>query len=966
MPLAAPGHSEEPAVDDQDLTPTVLDLLKRFHDDTLADGEVAFQAPLRRLAFDYTPAAIGRIDDWLARFRSTTRLDAADFLAQPSNRGFLRLLACLVGEATARYLGLQARWLDADQLAARLAETAIQSPPPAGFGLSLGCELPGIGLMLPLAAVTAALLSPEPPRLLDTADLLLGRDLKSERLRDPGSLPKVSAILAADPAFALGQSIGSLITLMLGSARAGENPVAPLLLSEHRGARRTIHSLLDQDLAAVIEIGRERMSAPDDDGHVCQLLAHDGYARLPAMRCDALWAEGVAWAAESRDCPGAARTALRARMAFPYRPAGSRDGGAAGSETPAFAVLDPLLVGFDGDAPAARRLRAGLYLQLKDTAQPGGALWPAHRLDEPEVPDARMDHGGASGDASGNGAVEPDIEAALDLSTCDLSSIVGLPSVPNPFKFEGLSLSDAVECIAPLLREGKPVWGAIVQANLALFDFGASDLPAAVVYSPDGHCPLDALRRVAAALMALRRSGTGGLSPDLRALVAILDAEDEHVFGRPVPVALSALADVPAAHLASVCLSVLWVVRDHLPAGSLRSMAVPLLVSGDRPGHVAIVPSRAWPKPLLAHWGEREAQRHADRIDEAWRSLQQHGCYTPPSDDRPPEAVRNEAGLARYARDGLTQEALQGLAWLYDNTFAAGTRPPPMDWEWSIDMELRARGECRLEQAEAGRARGKPFDFGLARQAFAARATAHLIALHRQALVPTRGPLASQHRVDADELQFAALGLLIGCPDQAELMARLLLKQWPQPGFYTEYVRPEVWAVIRLLADHLRLAPDSLSVPPADPRRDFIGQAPGARPALFALLANAAWRGELATVTALFEAACAEHLRCAPIGPFLTLPLPVLLMLDFRRQAGLPAPVLDSPLLQLPFNRPMDIRFPPDVNAALDAMADEPTVAVRGRMRRSGYSDQRIAAAILGNHAPKTMTALARPRPALR
>ena len=949
-------------MNNHDLTPAVHDLLARFHAEEVPDSEVACLAAVRSLAFDYTPAAVARVDEFLARFRALGAPDYGEFMASPSNRGLLRLLACLAGEATARYMALEARWLDAEGAAEILASTGMRAPPLDSFGMSLTCELPGLGMTLPLAAVEAALFADEPPSLAGSADAVIQRDLTSEVLRDPGALPAVSPRLAADPAFALGRALGQLACMLLDAARSGQNPVHPLLQGMWADGRVVVHSIMEERLDTILDIGLSRMQTPEEEGHIGQLMGYDGLARLPGFRSDALWLQGVWWDRGVGDAVTPPKGGLRVILALPYLP---------GAEGRSFAVHDPRLIDFGGDAAASRRLRAGLYTSLKRVDQPGGAFWPDQYRDEqeegvwlarrPAVP-WPLPSPGSPDPAAGSGSLTSAAEADFDLSAIDRGRLLDLPKFRNPLLGSDEPLQRAVDGIAPLLRDGQPVWGAIVQANSDLFDIGFWDLPAAVVYSPAGTVAAADLRRVAACLMALRRSGTAGLPADVQAVVAILEAETEHPFGHPIPPALALLAGVQPDAVAAIRMSALWVVRDHLATGRLSSMTVPLLVSDARPGPVAILPAAAWPASLCEAWQAVVVAQHVAAIRDNWVRLANTGTMSEPDPQRPVESERNQAGLLRYVREGETLDDMRLNQWLYDKAFPVGTRPPPMEWEWSIDGELRPRGGCRLEIAESTRARDEAFDFVSARQAFAARTTAHLIALHRQALVPSRGPLDKSHQVDPDEIQFAALGLLIGCPAQGELMVRLLLKHWATPGFFTDFVRAEVWVLIRLISGELRIPVAIL--PAADPRSEYIRLAGTRRPALFALLSRDAWREPEAIATPLFEAACLEHMTSSPIGPFLTLPLSLLLMLDFRRRAGLPDLSLNHFLLNLPLGPAPTPIAGEDLDAVLDALADEEVRQVRARMRKTGYSDRRIVAAVQGDFAPKTLPALARPRPA--
>lgn len=152
-----------------------------------------------------------------------------------------------------------------------------------------------------------------------------------------------------------------------------------------------------------------------------------------------------------------------------------------------------------------------------------------------------------------------------------------------------------------LRRDGKVVWGHIIQANGILYAPGDDNCPGEVVYSLDDANPLDAkeLASIAARLFSLKNTKPD--NPELAAIADYLTNERIRVFGKPVP----AMVSPRMRYL----ISTVFFVRKHLPepARSLRQSLLPILVH-PVPPHVALVlPCRYWPQSLIDWW--RRGQR---------------------------------------------------------------------------------------------------------------------------------------------------------------------------------------------------------------------------------------------------------------------------------------------------------------------------------------------------------------------
>ena len=939
------------AAPNDDLTATVNGLLAGFDAGDLSREAAAWQHQLYALQFDYSPAAIARIDALLADLRQQLTTSAEDFLADRSQRGFVALLGCMIGEAVARYLGRPCRWHGSESLRARMMELGIDKAPPEGFGASLVCEIEGEGFVLPLAGVVSALFDDPPASIQRLADKWMRRVVDAEMLLDPGSLPRPSATLIADPAWALGHAMGLVANFLLTGARDGASLLNPLVLSQQGDGRGLMRSFMDVDNSEAVQRGRELLARPDDDAVCGTVLGYDGYLSLPVFRSDAIWLEGAWWHPQA-DAAGE-RPVLRARVALPYRPVDAAH---------ALALHAIRLVAFSGDAPASRRLRAGLFTQLKEGKGATPQPWLGHFVSE-DAPEILTLRARALPPMGWQRQRHP--ELAIELAATDLAVVRHADSLtPNEVdlarRHYGPVLGEHIALIPALLKEGRVVWGAVVQANTDLFDAGSQDQGAVIVYCAEGKAGPELLRPVSDALMALRRISAEAMPPSLAAIAAMLNAENEMVFDWPIPPALAALAGGHAALLGSLRLSIIWCLRAHLPAGRLLSDVMPLLISERYPGHVTVVPSPAWPEPLLALWRQRLEQRRRARWHAAWEELAKQRLQLRGDADQD-EVDRNLGNLSSYARDGISIDRLQHLMMLDDKLFPYGSKPSPLEWEWSLDSELRSRAERLLVEVEARRARGEALLAVRAGQAFAARATAQLIGLHRHALAATRGQaeVSFLHRFESDEIQYVCLGWLAGVGPAAERMARLLIALWQRTPGYDGLLRPECWALFRLFAQHLQLG-----LPTQQPFE--------ARPALDALIDAEAWRGSPEVVGPALLRACEEQISQAPLGPFLGLPLALLMILRLRQLAGLPAVEVDHALLRgarLPGGVPLDAagstqsvqaaRSMAPLGKILDGLSDDLTQAVRKRMQAHGFDEAEIEAAVLTGRPPAPSSRLA-------
>lgn len=163
--------------------------------------------------------------------------------------------------------------------------------------------------------------------------------------------------------------------------------------------------------------------------------------------------------------------------------------------------------------------------------------------------------------------------------------------IPMPPWMEKDRLRKSFDRYPELWRDGKVVWGCIVQANRVLFSSGERDAPGDVVYDPRGLASIEALRAAAGALAALKN--TRPEDPVLRAIADHLTGELTRVCGMSVP---------PGLSQSGLLVSTLLIHRKHLPDNKLSLPIIPLLINDRMPGVATVFPSRWWPSNFLDTW----------------------------------------------------------------------------------------------------------------------------------------------------------------------------------------------------------------------------------------------------------------------------------------------------------------------------------------------------------------------------
>jgi len=146
-----------------------------------------------------------------------------------------------------------------------------------------------------------------------------------------------------------------------------------------------------------------------------------------------------------------------------------------------------------------------------------------------------------------------------------------------------------------LFREGRVVWGVLVQANSMLWEPGCEPCPALAIYGlqPEVDDELWTLKEIARALFALK--GTIPSDPQQRSFAEMITDEMERGMKRAIPPSLTQGYELFSTSV--------MVHPHHLPSGHLASNVLPLLAHPDREPTV-VLPSRYWSERILFEWNE--------------------------------------------------------------------------------------------------------------------------------------------------------------------------------------------------------------------------------------------------------------------------------------------------------------------------------------------------------------------------
>ncbi len=285
--------------------------------------------------------------------------------------------------------------------------------------------------------------------------------------------------------------------------------------------------------------------------------------------------------------------------------------------------------------------------------------------------------------------------------------------------------------------------------------------------------------------------------------------------------------------------------------------------------------------------------------------------------------------LEYYVQHGITQAQRE------DSTIIE-INPPHKNWEEYLDSYLAMYADMRFFEFEMHGMQGTPFDVALARRAFAPAYTHEMIDLQLHNKFPIRFPGRILQMMSYTTLPFTALGVVIGCKEEAFRLARMQLLAYRKGYYLTKHHYPIFQFIFRILADYLNEPPHVLE---GESLKDPIFNA------LFAL-----WREPDAdALVPVCLAACDFHThRCKPgdkthfyefeNGLWTRTPIEILLLFKLRQLLGLQNPQLDHPLMNTPLGvLPEETAFEPD-----DLIKQ-----VRARMMQDGYDEQQIYEAFM-------------------
>ncbi len=260
--------------------------------------------------------------------------------------------------------------------------------------------------------------------------------------------------------------------------------------------------------------------------------------------------------------------------------------------------------------------------------------------------------------------------------------------------------------------------------------------------------------------------------------------------------------------------------------------------------------------------------------------------------------------------------------------------PPHQRWEhghW-LSMYGAMRGfEMELHSLEVGR-----FDTTRAVHAFAAKYTDQMISLNTFYLFPKRFEGSFLHSGGLGDVPYIALGMVIGCCEQAITIAKLLIALAQRGYFIWLGAKPCRLFILELFADYL-------GEPPLPVQGRSLGY-----PTYLQLAKS--WRTrDPQAIAPLCLAACDLHTHQAYKQPdgergefdnlqWIYTPIEVLLLFKLRQLIGLENPVLDHPLMNTAFGvLPEETAFEPD----------ELVKALRARMVMDGFDEAAIVKRIL-------------------
>jgi hypothetical protein len=251
-------------------------------------------------------------------------------------------------------------------------------------------------------------------------------------------------------------------------------------------------------------------------------------------------------------------------------------------------------------------------------------------------------------------------------------------------------------------------------------------------------------------------------------------------------------------------------------------------------------------------------------------------------------------------------------------------QPGEVAWEGYLGSDLNLYALLRAYECEKAAIVEKSFNVEFARRGFAASYLSQCIALGQQKKsMALRGWQIACESLDV--LLFTALGVVIGCTDEAFRLAKMQIVAYRNDWFGQKDKFPIFHFILRILADHL-----------GEPPLVLTGEAM-TEPVFSELFAH--WKtSRVEELVPLCLAACDVHThRCTnsgddefSFGEFGYTPIEILLLFKLRELRGLALPVIDHPLMNSGFSTlPNPAKF----------KYDELIAKVHARMVQDGFDE---------------------------
>lgn len=212
--------------------------------------------------------------------------------------------------------------------------------------------------------------------------------------------------------------------------------------------------------------------------------------------------------------------------------------------------------------------------------------------------------------------IRPSLPAPADSLPIDVLSLMfnsttesqSRAKIIKPYWADNDDLALLFDNEAHLLKRGKVVWAALIQAQPELFQpaycFGGTG---EVLYDPKGRMSFECLETFADALA--RRKGQEGLPEEEQFFADALAQEHIRLFDQDYP---KSLCGYPLK------VSSTYFDQLHLPDGMLSIFHIPILISHKTPGAVLPLPYQFWPLDFKEIWLKACERKHGQPFD-VWK-----------------------------------------------------------------------------------------------------------------------------------------------------------------------------------------------------------------------------------------------------------------------------------------------------------------------------------------------------------